>query len=70
MRVGYDSEEDILDIQFKEGTYWKSVELSDGPVIDISIDGELLSIVIPQASKIFSGDMRKVIERAQKAVPQ
>ncbi len=58
----YDKEEDILGIQIKEGEYWKSVELPDGIVIDVSKNGEVISIEIHRASRIFSGNVRRVIE--------
>ncbi len=60
--VTYDAEEDVLNIELNEGTYWKSVELPPDIVIDISRDGKILSIEIIKASKVFSGDNRKVIE--------
>jgi len=63
--TSYDKEEDVLNIELKKGTYWKSVELENGIVIDIAKDGSLLSIEIPQASKVFSGDVKKVIEHAR-----
>ncbi|MCK4670461.1 MAG: DUF2283 domain-containing protein [Nanoarchaeota archaeon] len=66
MENWYDSEEDILNIQLAKGKYWKSVELSNGVVIDIAEDGSILSIEILRASKIFSGDVKKVIEVAKK----
>lgn len=60
----YDKEEDILNIQFKED-YWKSIELPNGVTIDLAKDGSIASIEIIGASKIFSGDTRKVIEMAK-----
>ena len=35
-KTWYDAEEDILNIGIKKGTYWKSIELQDGIVVDIS----------------------------------
>ena len=67
MRNWYDKEEDILGIQIKEAEYWKSIELPNGIVIDISKNGEVIGIEIHKASKIFSGDIRKVIESAMHA---
>ena len=66
MKSWYDKEEDILNIQLKEQGYWKSVELPNGIVIDISKDGSIISIEILRASKVFSGDVKKVIDAAQK----
>ena len=61
----YDKEEDILNIQLKKEDYWKSIELPNGIVIDISKDGSIMSVEILRASKIFSGDVKKVIETAK-----
>ena len=67
MISSYDKEEDILNVQLQEKGYWKSVELPNGIVIDITKEGKIMSIEILRASKIFSGDVRKVIEVAQPA---
>ncbi len=61
----YDAEEDILGIRIKEKAYWKSIELPNGIVIDISKDGEVIGLEIHKAHKIFSGDIKKVIDSAQ-----
>lgn len=66
----YDKEEDVLNIEIKKGTYWKSIELPNGVVIDLSKDGSILGVEILKASKIFSGDVRKVIEHAKVLVAQ
>lgn len=60
----YDKDEDILNVQLKESGYWKSVELPNGVVIDISKDGTIVAIEFIRASETFSGDLRKVIEAA------
>lgn len=64
MENWYDKKEDILNIEMSDKEYWKSVELPSGVVIDISKDGAIIAIEILRASKIFSGDVRKVIEVA------
>jgi len=61
MEQSYDKEEDILHIEFSDGDYWKSIELPNGVVIDLDKDGKILSIEFLRASKIFSGDTKKVI---------
>lgn len=66
MEKWYDKEEDILNIPLKDGKYWKSIELPNGVVFDISKDGSILSVEILKASKVFSGDVKKVIETALK----
>ena len=67
METWYDQDEDILNIQIKEGC-WKSIELPNGIVIDISEDGTISGIEILRASKVFSGDISRVI-KAAKNVP-
>ncbi|MBW3019393.1 DUF2283 domain-containing protein [Candidatus Woesearchaeota archaeon] len=67
-KTWYDKKEDILNIELAKGDYWKSVELPNGVVIDIAKDGSITGIEIPQASKVFSGDIKKVIERAKPVV--
>jgi uncharacterized protein YuzE len=67
MKYWYDKEEDILNIQFQDKEYWKSVELPNSIVIDIDKDGKIMSIEILKASKVFSGDTKKVIETAKLA---
>ncbi|HZX34685.1 MAG TPA: DUF2283 domain-containing protein [archaeon] len=60
----YDEEEDIIGIQVFEGDYWKSVELPNGVVIDVSKEGKILGIEISNAKKVFSGETRKVLQKA------
>ena len=67
MERWYDKEEDILNIELEDKEYWKSIELSNGIVIDVSKDGSIISIEIQKASKVFSGDLKKVIETAKVA---
>ncbi|MFH0711884.1 MAG: DUF2283 domain-containing protein [archaeon] len=61
MEEWYDKEEDIMNIELTSGDYWKSIELPNGIVIDIDKNGKIKSIEILKASKIFSGDVKKVI---------
>lgn len=70
METWYDKEEDILNIQIKVEGYWKSVELPNGVVIDVAKDGTISGIEILRASKIFSGDVKKVIETAIVSSPK
>ena len=67
MESWYNKEEDILNVQFQEKGYWKSVELPNDIVIDITKEGKIMGIEILKASKIFSGDIKKVIEVAKPA---
>jgi uncharacterized protein YuzE len=70
MKNWYDKEEDILGIQIKEAEYWKSIELPGGIVIDISKNGEVIGMEIHKASRVFSGDVKKVIESAQQTIKE
>jgi uncharacterized protein YuzE len=62
MEQWYDKDEDILNMEMNDGEYWKSIELPNGFIIDIDKNGKILSLEILKASKVFSGDVRKVIE--------
>jgi uncharacterized protein YuzE len=62
MEQWYDKDEDILNIELSDGEYWKSIELPNGIIIDVDKKGKILSIEILRASKIFSGDLKNVIE--------
>ena len=61
MENWYDEDKDILGIRFQDKEYWKSIELPNGIVIDISRDDEIIGMEISNASKIFSVDIKKVI---------
>ena len=63
-KTWYDSEEDILSIEINKGKYWKTIELESGINIDVSKEGNITGIEIARASRIFSGDVRKVIDLA------
>ena len=67
MNSTYDQEEDILNIELQKKEYWKSIELPNGIVMDIAKDGSIIAIEIFQASKVFSGEGKKVIEMAKQA---
>ncbi len=67
METWYDKEDDILNIQMKDKEYWKSVELPNGVVIDVAKDGSIIGVEILRASKVFSGDVKTVIEHAKLA---
>lgn len=62
--VWYDNEADVLNVEINDNEYWKSIELPNGLVIDISKDGSMNSIEILNASKMFFGDAQKVIDNA------
>ena len=64
----YDKEEDILNIELVKKEYWKTVELPNGINIDVAKDGTITGIEILRASKVFSGDIKKVIQQARPLV--
>ena len=63
--VWYDKEQDVLNIELAKKEYWKTVELPSGINIDVAKDGTITGIEILRASKVFSGDVRKVIQQAK-----
>ena len=65
MESKYDKEEYILNVQLQEKGYLKSVELPNGIIIDITKEGKIMAIEILRASKVFSGDAKRVIETAK-----
>lgn len=65
METWYDEEEDVLNIELADRDYWKSIELPNGVIIDISKDGSITGIEILRASKVFSSDFKKVVEKAK-----
>ncbi len=66
MESWYDEQEDILNIELEDGKdYWKSIELADGVVLDISREGRVVAVEILGASRIFSGEVRRVLEVAK-----
>ena len=64
MEEWYDQKEDVMNLELSSGDYWKSIELPNGIVIDFDKKGKIKAIEILRASKIFSGDAKKVIEMA------
>jgi len=63
--IWYDEEADVLDIEVSNNKYWKSIELPNGVVVNISKDGSITSVEILNASNYFYGDARKVIDIAK-----
>ena len=62
MKTSYDDKDDVLNIQLSSGNYWKSVELDNGVVFDVNKEGAIMAIEVLKASKVFSGDAKKVLE--------
>lgn len=63
--IWYDKEADVLNIEINDKEYWKSIELPNGVVFDVTKDGSITAIEILNASKLFFGDAKKVIEMAE-----
>lgn len=61
----YDKEADVLDIELDDKEYWKSIELPNGVIIDITKEGDITSIEILNASKLFFGDAKRIIDSAK-----
>ncbi len=60
MKINYDSEVDILDIEFQKGKYEVSEELVEGVIVDYTKSGKILAIEILDASKKLPlKDMKK-----------
>ena len=49
----YDEEADILNIEIMDKKYWKSIEITDDVILDISRDYSIISIEILNASKFL-----------------
>ncbi len=59
----YDEQEDIFGININaKKKYWKSIELKNGVIIDISKNGQIIGFEIPNAKKIFSGKAEKILQ--------
>ena len=63
MEMWYDKEADVLNLQLKN-TCWASIELADGIVLDITKDGAIAALEILHASKIFTGNTKRVLSAA------
>lgn len=68
MKIKYDQEADVLNIEINDKEYFKSIELPNGIVVDIAKDGSITSIEVLNASRLFSGDNKKVIEMANQII--
>ncbi len=60
--IWYDEEADVLNVEINGKDYWKSIELPNGLVVDISIDGSITGLEILNASLQFSGESKKIID--------
>lgn len=57
-QMWYDQQEDILNIEVNKGKYWKSIEVGNGVVIDITEKGSILGIEVLSASKLLRADAK------------
>jgi uncharacterized protein YuzE len=62
----YDSEDDILGVQFSRKRYWKSVEVAPNVVVDISESGDITGFEVLRAKESFKKDAPLVIYAASK----
>lgn len=62
--VWYDREEDVLGIQLRDKSYWKSAEVSKNVVVDLSHDGVIIGIEILEAKRSFRKDTPLVISKS------
>jgi len=62
--VHYDEKEDVLGIQLKNGSYWKSVEVSKNVVMDLSKEGEIIGIEILGVKEAFKKDAQLIVSKA------
>lgn len=65
-QLWYDHEEDILGIQLSKKRYWKSIEVAENVVIDISKDGDIVGIEILKAKDAFKQDIPAIISSAKR----
>ena len=70
MRVGdltgihYDEEEDVLGIQLKSRGYWRSVEVSENVVVDLTKKGEIIGIEIHGARRSLKDVVPLLVPKA------
>ncbi|MDG6900893.1 MAG: DUF2283 domain-containing protein [Nitrososphaerota archaeon] len=62
--VHYDEKEDALGIQLKSRGYWKSVEVSNNVVMDLTKEGEIIGIEILGVRDTFKKDAPLIVSRA------
>ncbi|MDV3243898.1 MAG: DUF2283 domain-containing protein [Nitrososphaerales archaeon] len=60
----YDEKEDVLGMHLKNKRYWKSVEVSDNVVVDLSNKGEIIGIEILGAKRSFKKDTPLIVSKA------
>lgn len=63
-QIWYDAEEDVLGLQLTNKKYWKSVEVSENVVVDLSHDGEIVGIEIFRAQRSFKKDAPLIVSKA------
>ena len=63
--VHYDEEEDVLGIQLKSRGYWRSVEVSENVVVDLTKKGEIIGIEIHGASRSLKDAVPLLVPKTQ-----
>ncbi len=53
-----------MNIEPREGKYWKSIELDNGVVVDLDWEGNILALEVLNASKVFS-NAKEIIKAAK-----
>lgn len=64
-KAWYDSEVDILGARFSDGKSWRSVELPNGVVLDISRNGKITGLEIWRASRFFKGNLKDFLSSVE-----
>ena len=61
MKITYDKTVDALNLTFKKGTVAKTLELSEGVLLDVDKNGTILYIEVLNASEIMSKENLKQV---------
>lgn len=69
-KIRYDKEFDILAASFTNEKSWKSIELPNGIILDISKNGKITGLEIWKASKLLKGKLNDLIPSANKSNKQ
>lgn len=69
MKITFVKDIDVLNIELLKGKFEYSEEVSDGVILDLGKDGEILSIEILDATKRLGKDVsKKLIQKYPAAV--
>jgi uncharacterized protein YuzE len=62
----YDAEEDILGMHVKGKPSWRSVEVSDQVIVDLSKEGEIVGVEIHGAKQFFKKDAPLLVSKTSR----